>query len=162
LTHFRAPTILMGGLAVAAIVAGNALAHVTAFSGTYKGFATEKVNGQTVTATVKGTGTGTLVGKSTISGTVVATTSSDQPCAPFRGPGLISGKSGKLKVTVVPSSRGCAASEEDKNNISVAGSVKVTGGTGKYRSAKGTLRFTGHYDRGSGAFSVKLKGTLSV
>jgi hypothetical protein len=158
----RAPGAVLGGLAAAAIVAGTALAHATAFSATYKGTVTEKVNGQTVTATVRGSGTGTPLGRGTISGTVVATTAPDSPCAPFRGPGVISGKNGKLKVTVVPTSRGCAAGEDDRNNISVAGSVKVTGGTGKYRKARGTLRFTGHYDRGSGAFSVKLKGTLST
>jgi hypothetical protein len=151
----------LGGLAVGAIVAGTALAHATAFNASYKGTVTEKVNGQTVTATVRGTGVGTPVGKSTIYGVVVAVTTPDSPCAPFRGPGTISGKSGKLKVTVVPTSRGCAASEEDRNNISVAGSAKVVGGTGKYRRARGTLRFTGHYDRGSGAFSVKLKGPLT-
>jgi hypothetical protein len=159
--RFRTPGIALGGLAVAAIVAGNALAHASAFSATYKGLVTEKVNGQTVTATVRGTGVGTPIGKSTITGVVVATTSTDSPCAPFRGPGIISGKSGKLKVTVTPTSRGCAASEDDRNNISVVGSAKVVGGTGKYLRAKGTLRFTGHYDRGSGAFSVKLKGPLS-
>jgi hypothetical protein len=158
----RAPTTLLGGLALAAVLAGNALAHTTAFSASYKGLVTEKVNGQTVTATVRGTGTGTPIGKSTISGVVVATTAPDSPCAPFKGPGVISGKSGKLKVTVTPTSRGCAAGEDDRNNISVAGSVKVNGGTGKYRKAKGVLRFTGHYDRGSGAFSVKLKGALSL
>ena len=157
----RAPGAVLGALALAAIVAATAQAHVTAFSATYKGLVTEKVSGQTVTATVRGTGTGTPIGKSTITGTVVATTSTDSPCAPFRGPGLITGKSGKLKVTVVPTSRGCAAGEDDRNNISVSGTVKVSGGTGKYRTAKGKLRFTGHYDRGSGAFSVKLKGTLS-
>jgi hypothetical protein len=159
--NFRVPATLLGGLAVGAIVAGTALAHATAFSATYKGTVTEKVSGQTVTAAVRGTGVGTPIGKSTITGAVVATTSTDSPCAPFHGPGIIAGKSGKLKVTVVPTSRGCAAGEDDRNNISVAGSVKVNGGTGKYRKAKGVLRFTGHYDRGSGAFSVKLKGALS-
>lgn len=158
--HFRAPTTLIGGLAVAALVAGNALAHTTAFSGSYTGTVTEKVNGQKITAVARGKGKATPIGKSTISGTVVATTSADQPCAPFGGPGLIAGAGGKLKVTVLPTSRGCAAGEEDRDNISLAGTVKVRGGTAKFRTAHGTLRFTGHYDRSSGAFSVKLKGTL--
>lgn len=157
--HFRAPAILIGALAVAALVVGNALAHSTAFSASYSGTTTEKVDGQTVTAFVKGKGTGTLVGKSTISGTVVASTA-NPPCSPFSGPGLIAGARGKLKVKVLSTSRGCAASEEDKNNISFSGSAKVTGGTGKFRAAKGTLRFTGHYDRSGGTFTVKLKGTV--
>jgi hypothetical protein len=157
--HLRAPATLIGGLAVAALAAGTALAHTTAFSASYSGIATEKVSGQTITALTKGKGTGTLVGKSTISGTVVASTA-NPPCSPFNGPGVIAGNGGKLKVTVLPISRGCAAGEDDRDNISLSGSAKVNGGTGKYRAAKGTLRFTGHYDRGSGAFTVRLRGTL--
>jgi hypothetical protein len=157
--HFGAPATLVGGLAVAAVVAGNALAHSAAFTASYSGIATEKVSGQIVTATAKGKGVATMVGKSTITGTVVATTA-NPPCSPFKGPGLIAGKLGKLKVNVLPTSRGCAAGQDDQNNISLSGTAKVTGGTGKYRAAKGVLRFSGHYDRGSGAFTVKLRGTL--
>jgi hypothetical protein len=146
---------------VAALVAGNALAHSTAFVGNYSGTVTEKVSGQTVTAYVKGKGKGTMVGKGTIGGTVVASTA-NPPCSAFSGPGYIAGTAGKLKVKVLPISRGCAASEEDQNNITFSGSAKVTGGTGKFRTAKGTLRFSGHYDRSSGAFTVKLRGTLRV
>jgi hypothetical protein len=157
----RAPASLIGGLAVAALVTGNALARTTAFVGSYSGTVTEKVSGQTVTAYVKGKGTGTMLGKGTIGGTVVASTA-NPPCSPFAGPGYITGTGGKLKVKVLPTSRGCAASEEEQNNITFSGSAKVTGGTGKFRAAKGTLRFSGHYDRSSGAFTVKLRGTLRV
>jgi hypothetical protein len=151
---------LVGGLAVVALLAGNAVANTAVFNGRYAGTTTEMVNGQKITAITKGKGTATLIGKSTIRGTVIAITSADQPCAPFSGPGVIAGAPGKLKVTVVPTSRGCAAGEDDRDNISLAGTVKVRGGTLKFRAARGTLRFTGHYNRSSGAFSVKLKGTL--
>jgi hypothetical protein len=157
--HLRAPATLIGGLAVAALVTGTALAHTAAFNASYSGTATEKVNGQIVTATAKGKGTATMIGKSTIAGTVVAT-AANPPCSPFKGPGVIAAKLGKLKVNVLPTSRGCAAGEDDQDNISLSGSVKVNGGTGKYRAAKGLLRFSGHYDRKSGAFTVKLRGTL--
>jgi hypothetical protein len=149
----------LGGLALAALVAGNALAHSTAFTASYSGTVTEKVSGQIVTATAKGKGVATMIGKSTIAGTVVATTA-NPPCSPFKGPGVIAAKLGKLKVKVLPTSRGCAAGEDDQNNISLSGTAKVIGGTGKYRAARGLLRFSGHYDRGSGAFTVKLRGTL--
>ena len=156
--HLRAPAMLILGLAVVAALAASATAKTTKFTATYSGTVTEKVAGQTVTATTKGTGKGTLIGKSTVSGIVTATTS-DQACAPFGGPGTIVGTGGKLKVTVV-NSRGCAASQEAQNDISVAGFVTVKGGTGKWKAAKANLHFTGHYDRGSGAFTVKLTGTL--
>jgi hypothetical protein len=157
--HFRAPATLFGGLVVVALVAGTALAKTSVFSASYTGMVTEKVNGQMVTAVPRGKGAGTLIGKSTLTGTVAATTA-DPPCSPLKGPGLLAGKAGKLKVTLLPTARACAAGEEDRNNISFAGSAKVIGGTGKFRAAKGTLRFSGRYDRSNGAFTVKLRGTL--
>lgn len=156
--NLRAPAALILGLALVAVLAASATAKTTKFTATYSGTVTEKVNGQTVTATTKGTGKGTLIGKSTVSGVITATTS-DQACAPFGGPGSIVGTGGKMKVTVVKS-RGCAASQEAQNDISVAGFVNIKGGTGKWKAAKASLHFTGHYDRSSGAFTVKLTGTL--
>jgi hypothetical protein len=157
--RFRAPASLIGGLAVAAIVVGAALGSSTAFTASYSGTVTEKVNGSTVTATPHGKGSGTVIGKSTLTGIVTATTA-NPPCSPLNGPGTLAGKVGKLKVTLLSTSRGCAAGEDDRDNISFSGSAKVIGGTGKFRAAKGTLRFTGHYDRSSGTFNVKLRGTL--
>jgi hypothetical protein len=160
--HLRAPAILVLGLALAAALTAAAFAKSTPFTASYSGTVTEKVNGQVVTATTKGTGKGTLIGKSTISGLVTANTSSaqDSGCAPFNGPGTIVGTGGKMKVTVLTGSRGCAVSQDDQNSINVSGNVKVSGGTSKWKAAKGTLHFSGHYDRGSGAFTVKLTGTL--
>jgi hypothetical protein len=156
--HLRAPVMLILGLALVAVLAASATAKTTKFTATYAGTVTEKVAGQTVTATTKGTGKGTLIGRSTVSGIVTATTS-DQACAPFGGPGSIVGTGGKMKVTVV-NARGCAASQEAQDDISVAGFVTVKGGTGKWKAAKASLHFTGHYNRSSGAFTVKLTGTL--
>jgi hypothetical protein len=157
--RFRAPVSVIGGLALAAVLVGTALGSTsTAFTASYSGTVTEKVNGQTVTAVPRGKGSGTPIGKGTLTGTVTATTA-NPPCSPLNGPGVLAGTAGKLKVTLV-SSRGCAASEDDRDNISFSGSAKVTGGTGKFRAAKGTLRFTGHYDRAGGTFTVKLRGTL--
>jgi hypothetical protein len=153
---------LLALVGVSALFAASALAaRSVGFTAKYSGKVTEKVSGQTVNAAVKGTGTGNLVGKSAISGAVVATTS-DSPCAPFFGPGSITGPKGVLKLKVTPTSRGCAAGEDDRDNISVSGTATITGGTKKFKKAKGTLRFTGHYDRSSGAFNVKLTGSVKL
>jgi hypothetical protein len=159
MTRIRAATALLAGLSILVLLAGNAFAGKAAFSGNYKGLATEKVNGSKVTAVVKGSGTTTL-GKSSLTGTVVATTSSESPCAPFGGPGVLTVKGGTIKVTAT-SSRGCAADADAQDSITVAGQLKVAGGTGKYKKAKGTLRFSGHYNRGNGAFNVKVTGPLT-
>ena len=156
----RVVRMVIAALAVVAFSVGTAFAaQSAAFKASYSGTATEKVNGQTVTAVAKGKGTGTLVGKSSISGTVVANTA-NPPCGPFSGPGVIVGKAGKLKVTVLPTSRGCAAGQDDQNSISLSGTAKVKGGTGKFLKARGSLHFSGHYDRSTGAFTVKLTGAL--
>jgi hypothetical protein len=157
--RLRAPATIAGGLAVAAVVAGTAVGSSSALVARYSGTVTEKVNGQQVTATPRGTGTGTVIGKSVLTGVVKATTS-NPPCSPLNGPGTLAGAKGRLQLTLLPTSRGCAASEADQNNISFSGSAKVIGGTGKFRRAKGTLRFTGHYDRAGGTFNVKLTGTV--
>ena len=113
-----------------------------------------------MTAVANGAGKGTAVGVGKLSGVVKATTA-NPPCSPILGPGTISGLKGKLKVNVTVPSRGCAAGEDDQDNITVSGTAKVTGGTLKFRKAKGSLHFSGHYDRKSGAFNVKLTGSLT-
>ena len=162
--HFRGLPFLIAALALAAIVATSAFAAAQKkinFSGSYKGTVTEKVDGNTVNARAAGTGTGTVIGKGSLAGSVTATTSADQPCAPFNGPGTLTGKKGKLKVTVATGSRGCAASQDEPNDITVSGTAKVTGGTGIFKKAKGSLHFSGHYDRKGGSFNVKLTGPLT-
>jgi hypothetical protein len=157
--RLRAPATIAGGLAVAALVSSTALGSSAALVAKYSGTVSEKVNGQLVTAVPRGKGTGTLIGKSVLTGVVKATTA-NPPCSPLNGPGTLAGAKGKLQLTLLPTSRGCAASEEDKDNISFSGSAKVIGGTGKFRGAKGTLRFTGNYNRAGGTFTVKLTGTV--
>jgi hypothetical protein len=159
--HFRAFSILIGAFAFAALVAATALASSSvSFTGNYAGKVTEKVDGQTVTALASGAGSGTLVGRGKLSGTVTGTTA-NPPCSPLSGPGTITGPKGKLKITVVSTSRGCAASEDDQDSITLSGTAKVTGGTLKFKRARATLHFGGHYDRKSGSFNVKLTGKLT-
>ena len=113
-----------------------------------------------MSALTTGTGTGTVIGKSSLAGTVTATTA-NPPCSPIAGTGTLGGTKGKLKITVLSTSRGCAASADDQTHITVSGTVKVTGGTLVFRKAKGSIHFSGAYDRTSGAFSIKLTGKLT-
>jgi hypothetical protein len=161
--HFRAIPFLIAAAAVTAVVAGTALGAAqtkVAFKGTYKGNVTEKVDGSNVTAVASASGTGSAVGSSKLAGTVKATTA-NPPCSPILGPGTISSAKGKLKINVVTGSRGCAAGEDDQDNISLSGTAKVVGGTLKFKRAKGSLHFSGHYDRKAGSFNVTLTGSLT-
>ena len=164
--HFRA--LLLPAVAIGLLVAvGTALAaapkkpKTVPFKGSYAGTVTEKVDGQNITALSTATGVGTAVGKGKLLGTVAATTA-NPPCSPLSGTGTITGPKGKLKVTLVPAlAKGCAASEDDQTDITVSGTAKVVGGTLQFKKAKGTIHFSGPYDRQAGTFSVKFTGKLT-
>ena len=148
-------------LACAAVVGTGAAAPVktVAFTASYNGTANVQVDGSVANISANGTGKGTPLGAGSITGTGTGD-SSAQPCVPFTGPGTMSGTAGtKLMFTVIPGSQGCG--DEQGQVFSVSGKANVTKGTGKLAKAKGTLRFTGVYDRGQGTFNVKFFGTLS-
>ena len=148
-------------LAVAAAVASSAVAGgAVAFTGTYTGKATSKVTGQTVAISALGAGRASVIGVSKISGAGKGD-GSNPPCVPFTGPGAITAPTGKITFVVLPSSHGCAA-QDDQKKVTVTGSMRVTGGTGKYAKARGTLKFSGPYNRGTGAFTVRLTGALTL
>jgi hypothetical protein len=150
-------------LAAAAVVTGAALAGTTAhkpiaFAASFTGNATTQSSDNVVTINATGTGTGTGLGAAKILGTGTGD-SSKQPCVPFTGTGKMTGASGTLAFKVVPGSAGCG--DEQGQTFSVSGHAVVLKGTGKALvHAKGTLKFSGVYDRSSGAFSVKFTGKL--
>jgi hypothetical protein len=150
---------------VAALVAGSAFAATgakakkIAFVGTYAGTATTKATDSVADIVANGAGKATLIGAGKIVGHGTGD-SSAQPCVPFTGPGTMTGKAGKLLFTVLAGSSGCG--DEGGHVFSISGKAKVTKGTGKLKKAKGTLKFTGVYDRDAGTFTVKFKGTLTA
>lgn len=147
-------------LALAAVAASAAFAASSLFTASYTGRVTERVDGQTVYAAATGTGTGNLVGRSSIRGNVVGNTS-NPPCAPFGGPGSIKSAKGVLKLKILrSSSRGCG-SEDNQTSISISGNATAVGGTGKFRRAKGTVHFSGRYNRTAHTFTMKLRGRLT-
>jgi hypothetical protein len=163
-------------LVLSALIAGTAFAaqaKKVTFSATYAGTAVTKVSGNTIAYTASGKGLQSATGVGMPAGAKASklvglgkadkTNASDSGCAPFNGPATITSTAGKLKVTVIPTSRGCAASQDDQDNVNLSGSVKVSGGTGKFKTAHGLLKFSGHFNNSTGAFTVKLfKGTLTL
>jgi hypothetical protein len=147
-----------------ALVAGSAVAGTTAkklpFTAKYTGTAVTKVTNNIAAISATGTGTGTFVGKSTITGLGSGDTS-QQPCVPFTGTGLIKGTgTTKLSFKVTPGSSSCG--DEKGESFAISGHATVIKGTGKLAKAKGILKMTGTYDHTSGAFSVKFFGTLTA
>jgi hypothetical protein len=145
-------------VAVLAPTGAAAKVKTVAFTASYAGTANVQVNGNTANISANGTGKGTVLGSGSITGTGTGD-SSQQPCVPFSGPGVMTGTAGKLTFTVPAGAQGCG--DEAGQVFSVVGKATVTKGTGKLLKAHGTLKFTGTFNRGDGTFSVNFKGTLT-
>ncbi len=166
--------VASGVLAPAAHAAS--VAHVlkvtkVPFKGTYTGTIAMLWDANSVSATaVRGTGTGTLVGKSTVVGSGTAVTSST--CDPLSGTGSITGAGSKLMLKVVSSSatKACAAAESAPTTVTVTGVAQVTGGVGKYKGASGTLKINGSFQIQSNkagssetdTFKATLSGVITI
>jgi hypothetical protein len=160
----RIATTLLAAVTTAAVAASFAGAaaksKVVAFTASYSGTAVVKVTDNVADITANGTGKGTIIGSSKITGAGKGD-SSVQPCVPFSGPGTMTAANGtKLMFTVISGSQGCG--DEKGEVFSISGKAKVTKGLGKLAKARGTLKFTGIYDRNQGTFSVKFKGSLTI
>jgi hypothetical protein len=129
------------------------------FLATYSGTATVKITNNIAAINAAGTGKGVPVGAGKITG-IGSGDTTQQPCVPFTGTGAITGTAAGFTFKVVPGSTGCG--DEAGQVFSITGHATVIKGTGKLAKAKGTLKFTGTFDRGSGAFSVKFFGTLTA
>lgn len=154
--------VVLGALASVALTSPASAQQVrkVTFKASYAGTAVTKITGDRVDYAAHGTGTGTMVKSSKISGTGVGDKSTP-PCAPFNGPGAITSKAGKLKLKVLPTSRACAASETDQDHVSLSGTAKVLGGTLKFKRARGSLHFSGNFTRSTGSFKLKVIGPLT-
>ena len=168
MTNFLRAGAVALAVATAALVVGTAWAGTAAgeakivlFAAKYAGTATVIVTDDVAEISANGAGSGTLIGKSKITGKGFGYASEDQPCVPFTGPGSMFNATGtKLNFKVLPGSTGCG--DEEAQVFSVSGRAQVVGGTKAFRKAKGTLKLTGVYNRGAGTFSVTFSGKLTV
>ena len=138
-----------------------------AFSGTYKGKIAVLWSDSDVRATsVTATGTGNNSGLDGLTGSGSAAPQSQ--CDGFDGSGILSGSGNTLKVTWDPSAKACAADGAAPTSITVTGNATITGGTGKFAGATGTLKATGTFaikskDAGFGesaALTLTLTGNI--
>jgi hypothetical protein len=159
-------TLSLAALVAFMIFAGAALAGTAkstatvAFSAKYAGTAVTSVADNVVDISATGKGTGPQIGAGKIVGKGTGDSSDPQNCIPFFGTGTMTGTARTtVAFKVLNISKGCG--DESGQLFSVSGKATVLKATGKLLKAKGTLKFTGTYNRGSGAFSVKFTGTLT-
>ena len=160
--------VLAGSAGSITAAPAYAAAKTVSFSGHYKGTAALLINNGAVSIpVVRGTGSGTLVGASTVFGK--GTASAAAQCDPFTGTGSLSGKHAKIDLLIIKSTaQGCSSGESGPVTVTFSGTVKATGGTGAAKGAKGDLKFKGTLalkgtsGTQNGTYSVTLTGKLSV
>jgi hypothetical protein len=146
-------------------VAPAAVATV-AFSGTYKGNLAI-VWGDTYlqVTSVTGKGTGNVLGLTDLSGTAAAAPAG--LCDSFDAKGSIGGGGNTLNVSFDTSAKGCAEDESAPTTIKITGNAQITGGTGKYAGATGTLKVSGVFSVKGGAketaaFTMDVSGNIKT
>lgn len=160
-------------VATAGLFASSAFGAATAtktivFSGHYSGTASLLIKDGSVTiSSIKGKGTGTLVGASSVLGS--GSSSAGAECEPFRGTGSITGTGSKIAFTVSKStSQGCSSGPSGPVTVTFKGVARAIGGSGKTKAATGSLKFSGSLKLGgtsgsqSGAFKASVSGKLTV
>lgn len=142
------------------------VAAAIAFSGTYKG-TLAIVWGDTYlqVTSVTAKGTGNVLGLTDMSGTGSAAPAG--LCDTFDGKGSIGGGGNTLNVAFDTSAKGCAEDESAPTTIKITGNAQITGGTGKYAGATGTLKVSGVFNvkggsKESAAFTMDVSGNIKT
>lgn len=129
---------------VASATPAKSAAGVLAFSGTYKGKISMLWSESDVQATsVSATGSGNIFALDQLSGT--GSSSPASACDGINGSGVFSGGGNTLKVTVDSTAKGCAEDAAAPTTVALTGNAIITGGTGKFAGATGTLKVTGSF-----------------
>lgn len=149
----------------------NPKAGTVALNATYKGelelvWSGSEVRGAT---SVTGAGTGTTAGLDELIGTGSA--GFQWKCDAFNMVGTLSGGGSTLKVKFDSNAMDCGLDDNAENAITITGTASITGGTGKFAGATGTLKTTGTFsvassqDVGSsesGDFTITLSGKIKT
>ena len=137
-----------------------------AFSGTYKGQITMVWSSSSVKATIKGTGTGDVSGLTELTG--VGTAAPQSQCDVLNGTGTLGSGANTIALSVVSTAKGCAEEAAAPTDVNVTGNATVSGGTGKFVGATGTLKLTGYFSvkattagtTDNSNFTVKIEGNV--
>ena len=117
---------------------------------------------------VTGSGTGTVLGLDQLSGT--GSSAPQNQCDSIDGSGVLSGGGNTLKVSFDSTAKGCAEDAAAPTVVNITGNAVVSGGTGKYAGATGTLKVTGSFAIKSNqagfsestALTLTLTGTINT
>jgi hypothetical protein len=144
-----------------------ASAKTVAFSGKYVGKMSLVWSDSGVSASaVNATGSGDISGLDALIGT--GSSSPASKCDGIDGSGSLGGGGNTITVKFDTSTKGCADSDAAPTTVKLTGKAIITGGTGKFAGASGTLTVTGSFyvkstDAGtkdSPALTLQLDGNI--
>jgi hypothetical protein len=134
---------------------------VLTLNATYTGKIAMLWTDSSVSATsVTATGSGTTLGLTQLTGKGSSSPSSQ--CDTINGVGTISDGTNTLTASFDPSAQGCAKAGAAPTTVSISGNAVISGGTGKYAGATGTLKFTGSFPVTSTAAGTNESGALTL
>jgi len=149
--------------AFAAAVGSAALASAAlpasphTFHATYTGHGSGAVSGTSVSGSASAAGRGSPIGRGTLTGSATGHFVSGS-CVVFDGSAVLHGTAGTVSVAA---HTGHACGGGSGASVSFSGRVAVTGGTGRFSGAQGTLSFSGTYSQRTKVVTITFRGRLT-
>lgn len=142
---------------------GATAAAPVAVNATYKGKMSALWSESSIDASVTGTSSSNNGGLSDLTGSGSYASQEGDKCITLAGEALLKGGSDSLKLEfVTPKSTACGKDADGPTSVEINGLAKITGGTGKYAGATGTLKVDGSFASKHPANGVTEKVDLTL
>jgi hypothetical protein len=130
---------------------------------TYKGKMSALWSDSSIDASVTGSSTANNGGLSDLAGSGSYASQEGDKCITLAGEATLKGGSDSLKLEfVTPKSTACGKDADGPTSVEINGLAKITGGTGKYAGASGTLKVDGSFASKHPANGVTEKVDLTL
>ena len=138
-------------------------AAAVVINATYKGKMSALWSESSIDASVTGTSSTNNGGLSDLTGSGSYASQEGDKCITLAGEATIKGGSDSLKLEfVTPKSTACGKDADGPTSVEINGLAKITGGTGKYAGASGTLKVDGSFASKHPANGVTEKVDLTL
>ena len=134
-----------------------------AINATYKGVIVALWSESSIDATVTGKSSANNGGLTDLTGAGSYASQEGDKCITLAGEATLKGGSDSLKLEfVTPKSTACGKDADGPTSVEINGLAKITGGTGKYAGASGTLKVDGSFASKHPANGVTEKVDLTL
>jgi hypothetical protein len=143
--------------------AGSTAAAPVVINATYKGKMSALWSESSIDASVTGTSSTNNGGLTDLVGAGSYASQEGDKCITLAGEATLKGGSDSLKLEfVTPKSTACGKDADGPTSVDINGLAKITGGTGKYAGATGTLKVDGSFASKHPANGVTEKVDLTL